>query len=175
MGTSAESASKKVANKAKQETKSITRTGTYDEYVNTHTAYKAVKGKIEALDGAYSDAIEEAFEEFAKQNKQKATNAKKRFEKNNPYAGSGIVNSKLDSGSYAGVREEMAADYVKDKGFGSKLEELSASYAKKMAELVAEENEISEKLKIILEKAEKAEKEIYKEEKEEKNKKKKKN
>ena len=168
LGTSAESASKKVANKAKQETKSITRTGTYDEYVNTHTAYKAVKGKIEALDGAYSDAIEEAFEEFAKQNKQKATNAKKRFEKNNPYAGSGIVNSKLDSGSYAGVREEMAADYVKDKGFGSKLEELSASYAKKMAELVAEENEISEKLKIILEKAEKAEKEIYKEEKEEK-------
>ena len=168
LGTSAESASKKVANKAKQETKSITRTGTYDEYVNTHTAYKAVKGKIEALDGAYSDAIEEAFEEFAKQNKQKATNAKKRFEKNNPYASSGIVNSKLDSGSYAGVREEMAADYVKDKGFGSKLEELSASYAKKMAELVAEENEISEKLKIILEKAEKAEKEISKEEKEEK-------
>ena len=172
LGTSAESASKKVANKAKQETKSITRTGTYDEYVNTHTAYKAVKGKIEALDGAYSDAIEEAFEEFAKQNKQKATNAKKRFEKNNPYNSSGIVNSKLDSGSYGGVREEMAADYVKDKGFGSKLEELSASYAKKMAELVAEENEISEKLKIILEKAEKAEKEISKEEKEEKKQKK---
>lgn len=168
LGTSAESASKKVANKAKQETKSITRTGTYDEYVNTHTAYEAVKGKIEALDGAYSDAIEEAFEEFAKQNKQKATNAKKRFEKNNPYASSGIVNSKLDSGSYGGVREEMAADYVKDKGFGSKLEELSASYAKKMAELVAEENEISEKLKIILEKAEKTAKEISKEEKEEK-------
>lgn len=168
LGTSAESASKKVANKAKQETKSITRTGTYDEYVNTHTAYEAVKGKIEALDGAYSDAIEEAFEEFAKQNKQKATNAKKRFEKNNPYASSGIVNSKLDSGSYGGVREEMAADYVKDKGFGSKLEELSASYAKKMAELVAEENEISEKLKIVLEKAEKTAKEISKEEKEEK-------
>ena len=165
LGTSAESASKKVANKAKQETKSITRTGNYDEYVNTHTAYKAVKGKIEALDGAYSDAIEEAFEEFAKQNKQKATNAKKRFEKNNPYNSSGIVNSKLDSGSYGGVREEMAADYVKDKGFGSKLEELSASYAKKMAELVAEENEISEKLKIILEKAEKTAKEISKEEK----------
>lgn len=168
LGTSAESASKKVSYKAKQETKSITRTGTYDEYVNTHTAYEAVKGKIEALDGAYSDAIEEAFEEFAKQNKQKATNAKKRFEKNNPYASSGIVNSKLDSGSYGGVREEMAADYVKDKGFGSKLEELSASYAKKMAELVAEENEISEKLKIILEKAEKTAKEISKEEKEEK-------
>lgn len=168
LGISAESASKKVSHKAKQETKSITRTGTYDEYVNTHTAYEAVKGKIEALDGAYSDAIEEAFEEFAKQNKQKATNAKKRFEKNNPYASSGIVNSKLDSGSYGGVREEMAADYVKDKGFGSKLEELSASYAKKMAELVAEENEISEKLKIILEKAEKTAKEISKEEKEEK-------
>lgn len=168
LGTSAESASKKVSYKAKQETKSITRTGTYDEYVNTHAAYEAVKGKIEALDGAYSDAIEEAFEEFAKQNKQKATNAKKRFEKNNPYASSGIVNSKLDSGSYSGVREEMAADYVKDKGFGSKLEELSASYAKKMAELVAEENEISEKIKIILEKAEKTAKEISKEEKEEK-------
>ena len=166
LGTSAENASKKVSEKAKQETKSITRTGTYDEYVDTRNAYEAVKGKIEALDGAYSDAIEEAFEEFAKQNKQKATNAKKRFEKNNPYASSGLVDSKLDSGSYGGVREEMAADYVKDKGFGSKLEELSANYAKKMSELVAEEKEISEKLQIILEKAEKTAEEISKEEKE---------